>query len=125
MKRLRWLPLLALASCGGHQQSVIDSAGTQSGRIETLWWFLLWLLGAIFVSVMAMLLLALRRTHRGIEQEPLEQTHEPSAATEQKLVRNVSGASARRCVVLLALDCSERRDRKGSLEPAGRPAMGW
>ena len=44
---------LVLAACGGHQQSALDAAGPQAGQIESLWWFFLWLLGAIFVIVVA------------------------------------------------------------------------
>lgn len=102
MKRLL-LAAILLAGCGGPQQSVVDSAGPLSGKIETLWWFFLWLLGAIFVLVIAFLLMALTRRHRGIEQEPLEATHRPSEVTEHRLTRAVTGASAGTVVILFGL----------------------
>jgi cytochrome c oxidase subunit 2 len=103
MKRLLWPVALLLAGCGGPQQSALNSAGAQAGRIETLWWFFLWLLAAIFVIVMAVLLLALARRRRGIEQEPLEATHRPSANTERKLTRSVTAATIISVVILLGL----------------------
>lgn len=101
-----WILAAALASltaCGGAQQSAVDPAGTQSAKIALLWWFLLALLGLIFVAVLAVLFLALMRRHRGIEQEPLEQIHAPSGETEKKLQRNVTAASVASVLVLLAL----------------------
>ena len=55
--------LMLLSGCGGHQQSVIDPAGSQAGLIVQLWWFFLWLLGVIFVLVVAVMLWALTRRH--------------------------------------------------------------
>ena len=73
------------------QQSVIDAAGPQAAHIEHLWWWFFGILTPIFVIVMASLLWALTRRHRGIEQEPLEHVHIPSGETEQKLTRTVGG----------------------------------
>ncbi len=95
--------LVALTGCAGHQQSALDSAGLQSERIETLWWFFSWVLGAIFLSVMVFTLLVLVRRHRGIEQEPLEARHLPSEATESKLTRVVAGATIGTVVILFVL----------------------
>ncbi len=103
MKLLLSIAALLLTGCAGAQQSVVDAAGKQSGRIETLWWFFLWLLGAIFVAVVAALLMTLTRRHRGIEQEPLEPTHRPSEATEHTLTRNVTMATVASVVILLGL----------------------
>ncbi len=97
------LPALMLWGCAGHQQSVVDAAGPQSGRIEMLWWFLFWLLGAIFVIVIGVLLWALTRRHRGFEQEPLEETHAPSEETERRLARTVGAASIVMVLILIAL----------------------
>src|SRR5438445_622568 len=76
------------------QQSVLDPAAVQAQRIATLWWFFFGLLTLIFVMVIALLLRAVARRTRGIEQEPLETIHLPSAATEQKLSRTVTWATA-------------------------------
>jgi heme/copper-type cytochrome/quinol oxidase subunit 2 len=43
---------LCLATCAGHQQSAVDAAGPQAGRIEGLWWFFFWILLAIFIIVL-------------------------------------------------------------------------
>jgi cytochrome c oxidase subunit 2 len=94
---------IALTSCAGHRQSVIDPAGPQSGRIDTLWWSFFWLLGIIFLAVMVILLFTLTRGHRGFQQEPLETRHKPSAQTESRLRRIVTGAAIASIVVLLVL----------------------
>jgi len=94
---------LFFQACAGHQQSAVDSAGPQAGRIETLWWFLFALLGLIFLIVMLVMFWALMRRHRGIEQEPLETTHEPSEATERKLGRSVWGATIITTVILFVI----------------------
>src|SRR3982750_2866677 len=103
MKRLL-LPLaLFLTGCGGHQQSILDPAGTQAGRIAQLWWFFFWLLAVIFVLVIGVMLVALTRKHRGIQQEALETTHKPSEATEGRMTRVVGGATALTVIILLGL----------------------
>jgi cytochrome c oxidase subunit 2 len=102
MKRM--LSALALAmTCAGQQQSVLTPAGTQSDRIAVLWWGFFWLLATIFVIVMGVMLVALTRKHRGIEQEPLETTHKPSEATESRLKRAVTAATAATVIILLGL----------------------
>lgn len=100
------LPAVALSllvSCAGHQQSAVDPAGPQSGRIDTLWWSFFWLLGVIFVIVMVVLLLTLTRRHRGIEQEPLENTHRPSEQTDLRMRRIVTGATIVTILTLFVL----------------------
>ncbi|MBV8831025.1 MAG: cytochrome c oxidase subunit II [Acidobacteriaceae bacterium] len=97
------LALSALAGCAGHQQSAIDPAGPQAGKIDTLWWSFFWLLGIIFIIVMVVTLLTLTRRHRGIEQEPLEGTHQPSEETDSRLRRVVTGATVITIVILFVL----------------------
>ena len=102
------VPLVAIAlsllvSCAGHQQSAVDPAGPQSGRIDTLWWSFFWLLGVIFVIVMVVLLLTLTRRHRGIEQEPLDNTHRPSEQTDLRMRRIVTGATIVTILTLFVL----------------------
>jgi cytochrome c oxidase subunit II len=100
------LPAVALSllvSCAGHQQSAVDPAGPQSGRIDTLWWSFFWLLGIIFIIVMVVLLLTLTRRHRGIEQEPLENTHRPSEQTDLRMRRIVTGATIITILTLFVL----------------------
>jgi cytochrome c oxidase subunit 2 len=92
-----------LTSCAGHQQSAVDPAGPQSGHINTLWWAFFWLLGTIFIVVMALTLITITRRHRGFEQEPLERTHRPSENTESGLRRAVTGATIATIVILFVL----------------------
>jgi cytochrome c oxidase subunit II len=118
------LATLALAACAGHQQSAVDPAGPQAGRIANLWWFFFWVLIAIFGIVMALTLWTLARRHRGIEQEPLERKHKPSEATESRLTRVVAGATIATVLILFVLlissvttgkSISELRDKQHGL----------
>src|SRR5256885_15962759 len=84
-------------------QSALDPAGQQASHIATLWWGMFALLTAIFVIVVAAALWALTRRHRGIEQEPLERTHIPSAQTEARLTRIVGGATIVTVAIIFAL----------------------
>src|SRR5579884_3550114 len=77
--------LFICTSCAGHQQSAIDPAGPQSGRVATLWWFFFWLLGVIFILVLLVMLRTLMPGHRTAEEtEPLE-NHQRSEARETRL----------------------------------------
>ena len=89
-----------LTGCATTQQSSIDPAGIQAARIASLMKFFFVLLSVIFVIVIATTLWTLRRRHRGIEQEALEQTHRPSDATEHRL-RNFTLAATLVTVVIL------------------------
>jgi cytochrome c oxidase subunit II len=94
---------LLLTSCIYNRQSVIDPAGPQSGRIDTLWWSFFWLLGTIFIVVMILTVMTLGRRHRGFEQEPLERTHKPSEQTDSSLRRVIAGATITTIVILFVL----------------------
>ncbi len=95
--------VFALTSCAGHQQSAVDPAGPQSGRIAGLWWFFFWLLGAIFIIVMALTLWTLTRRHPRVAQEPLETSHKPSSQTETRLHHVVTGATIVTVIILFVL----------------------
>jgi cytochrome c oxidase subunit 2 len=95
--------LITTALCAADQQSIVDPAGPQSGKIAILWWVFFWLSTAIFVTVMALTLWSLTRRHRGIEQEPLETRHVPSDETERRMTRVVAGATIATVVILFIL----------------------
>jgi cytochrome c oxidase subunit II len=101
MKRLGWtfaVPALALA-----QQSAFHTGGHDARHIGILGAFFVGLLSAIFLIVIALTLITVIRRHRGIEQEPLEASHRPSARTEQRLTTTVSWATGISVVILFAL----------------------
>lgn len=55
---------LAMASCGG-QQSVVDAAGVQAERLESLWWLFFYVTLGVYVVVMAVVIAAfIRRASR-------------------------------------------------------------
>ncbi len=105
MRRLAGLVSIAvtllLAGCATSQQSAIDSAGPQAGKIEGLWWFFLILLGAIFVVVMGVLVRALVRRPPGLEE--IERTHIPSGGIEARMVRGVTAATIATIIILLVI----------------------
>jgi cytochrome c oxidase subunit 2 len=94
---------LVLTGCAGHQQSAIDPAGPQAGRIAGLLWLFVSLLTVIFIIVLVLTLWTLTRRYRGMEQEPLEITHLPSPQTENKLTRVVGGATIATVLILFFL----------------------
>ncbi len=98
-----WLLVFVAAARAATQQSAVDAAGPQAGRIETLFWFFVALLGAIFVIVMSFTLWTLVRRPAPIDQESLDRTHQPSAETEERLTRVVVAAGGVMLVILLAL----------------------
>ena len=98
---LSLLALVAVVGRAASQQSVIDAAGPQAGRIETLWWFLLALLGAIFITVIAVTFWAVMRNPRGLEQ--IDRTHVPSGDTESRLTRTVTAAGVATVLILLLI----------------------
>lgn len=85
------------------QQNSLDPAAHQASVIAKLNWPFLWLLGSIFVLVIGSVAVALLRGHQGIQQEPLEVTHQPSAETESKLKSRVIALTVATVVILLGL----------------------
>lgn len=100
---LQAAPLLFLVACGAPHQSALNAAGPQAGRIAGLFWFFTILLAIVFASVIGLLLWTMTRRRRGIEQEPLEHIHAPSAATEAKLTRTVIAATVTTTLILIGL----------------------
>jgi cytochrome c oxidase subunit II len=92
------LCLAVLSSCGGHQQSAIDPAGPQAGKIAALWWVFFWLLAVIFVIVMAVMLATLRRRPHALEDEDKDPQR-----TESGLKRTVAAATVVTILLLFAL----------------------
>lgn len=82
---------------------MLDSAGPQAARIESLWWGFSVVLTLIFVIVVGLMLWALSRRHRGIEQEPLERVHIPSGSTERQLTKTVAAGVLATVVILFGL----------------------
>ncbi|MBV9505756.1 MAG: hypothetical protein JO323_12205, partial [Acidobacteriia bacterium] len=105
MRRLAGIALSScwLAGCAGVQQSAVDAAGPGAGKIQWLFWFFLYLLGAIFVAVIALTVGALARRPRDTDQESLQRFHLPAGATEKRVTRNVAVATGGTVVILLGL----------------------
>ena len=86
-----------LASCGG-RQSAIDSAGLQADRLESLWWLFFWVLGSIYVIVMAVLITAVLRRRRSHSETAPETNPEP--ARERRMGNTIKGAVLLSAVIL-------------------------
>jgi cytochrome c oxidase subunit II len=75
-------------------QSVLDAAGIQAERIETLWWVMLAVTSTVTVVVLAVLGWSVRRARR---QEP------QSPAGDRQLLRYVAGGTIATVVILFGL----------------------
>jgi cytochrome c oxidase subunit 2 len=78
--------------------SALDPAGPQAERIGDLWWLMLWVTTAVFVLVMAALLIAIFRRGHGPE-EPGQIPPE----SRRRITRVVAGAVGVTVIVLFAL----------------------
>src|SRR5689334_9692436 len=72
MKRVVPVPLVIattlLTGCSGNQ-AILNAGGPQSGRIENLFWFFIWIAIIVYVLVCAFLFIALLRRRRERVQE--------------------------------------------------------
>jgi cytochrome c oxidase subunit II len=66
---LRALPLIFLSACSANAPSILEPAGPAATRVEGLWWFLFWISVVVFLVVLALMLLAVRR--RGRIEDPI------------------------------------------------------
>lgn len=105
MSKRAWLAATTvfLTGCAGHQQSALDSVGPESLRTERLFWFFAIVSAIVFVLVIGSMLGAIQRRSKGIEQEPLETLHAPSAATEKRLAKWVGAAVTATVLTVLLL----------------------
>jgi cytochrome c oxidase subunit 2 len=102
-------------------QSMWDTSGLNAAHTRELAILFGLLLGAIFLIVLGIALLSLRRRHRGIQQEPLEGSHHPSTSTEARLRAVVSIATGITILILFGLtivSVSVGRNVSASVAPA-------
>lgn len=91
---------LAMSACNG-PQNALDSAGVQSGRIESLWWIFFWVTASVYVVVIAVLLVAIIRRKRAAEKS--EPETQPDPARERSAGNIVKGAVVISAITLFAL----------------------
>jgi cytochrome c oxidase subunit 2 len=84
-------------------QSMWHASGSNAAHIRELAVSFGLLLSVIFVIVVGLALLSIGRRHRGIQQEPLEASHQPSARTESRLRSVVGIATGLTVLILLGL----------------------
>ena len=89
-----------LAACGG-SQNALDSAGVQSGRIESLWWIFFWITAVIYLIVMAVLAVAIFRRKKADEKTAPET--KPDAVREQWTANIIKGAVGVSVIILFTL----------------------
>ena len=103
-------------------QSMWHASGSNAGHIRELAVLFGILLSTIFVIVVGLALLSIGRRHRGIQQEPLEGSHLPSARTETRL-RTVVGVATGLTVLILfgltVVSVSVGRIVSASIAPTG------
>jgi cytochrome c oxidase subunit 2 len=91
---------LVLSACGG-PQNALDSAGVQSGRIESLWWIFFWVTAVVYFVVITVLLVAILRRKRANESNTPET--KPDASRERKASNIVKGAVVISAITLFTL----------------------
>jgi cytochrome c oxidase subunit 2 len=79
------------------------AAGSNAAQIRELAVMFSFLLGAIFLIVIGIAILSVRRRHRGIQQEPLEGSHQLSPGTEARLRAVVGIATGLTILIVLGL----------------------
>ena len=97
---IAFLVSLALSACSG-PQNALDSAGVQSGRIESLWWIFFWVTAVVYVVVIAVLLVAIFRRKRANENNAPETRPDP--ARERTAGNIVKGAVVVSAITLFTL----------------------
>jgi cytochrome c oxidase subunit II len=75
-------------------QSVLDAAGIQAARIETLWWVMFWVTLVVTLITFGVLGFAVRRAAR---------RREPDTSSDRRLVRHVAAATIATVVILFGL----------------------
>lgn len=113
-----WWIVFAISRCAFGQQSALQPAGEYATRIRELGSLFFWLLGAIFVAVLVVMLTAIARRHRGIDQEPVEGRHHASPETEQTLTRIVGAATIVTVAILFGLVIVSVATGKATSPPA-------
>jgi cytochrome c oxidase subunit 2 len=92
--------VLVSSGCRG-AQSALDPAGVQSARLENLWWIFFSITAAVYVLVMAVLVIALVRRRTG--DAATAPDTKPDAAREKRIGNTIKGAIALTTVVLFVL----------------------
>src|SRR3954471_6947846 len=80
--------LLLLAGCGG-AQSMLDPAGDQAARTQTLWRLMLWVCGFMYLLVLAFVAAAIWKARRQLTGPPLVEGRQSSH--ERRLLGALSG----------------------------------
>ncbi len=75
-------------------QSILDAAGIQAARIETLWWVMFWVTLVVTLITFAVLGFAVSRAAR---------RRGPDTSSDQRLVRHVAAATIATVVILFGL----------------------
>jgi cytochrome c oxidase subunit 2 len=94
---------LFLSGCAG-EQSALDPAGPQAGRIGGLWWLMFYTLSAVFLVVMCFVVAAAFRP-RGASRNETSTTPDlkPEPVREQRMSRTITVGIALTIVILFVL----------------------
>jgi cytochrome c oxidase subunit 2 len=104
-------------------QSILDSAGPQAGRIESLWWVFFWVSTVVFVLVMIALVMAVVRSwRRGGER--LDPLLDPPHERERRMAKTVGGAAAATILILFGLLVASVSTGRAVLSPPPPEALG-
>src|ERR1043165_9440299 len=94
---------LFLSGCAG-EQSALDPAGPQSGRIGGLWWLMFYTLTAVFLVVMCFLLAAAFRP-RSADRNETSNTPDlkPDPVRERRMSRTITVGISLTILILFVL----------------------
>jgi cytochrome c oxidase subunit 2 len=111
-----------LSSCDlSPKQSALHSAGIQADRLQNLWWMFFYVTAAVYVIVMAVLLVAIFRTRKVTEETAPE--IKPDEQRERRAANVVKGAVAVTLIALFVLMVTSFRAGRAiySLQSAPNP----
>jgi cytochrome c oxidase subunit 2 len=90
-----------LTACGHGDQSALDSAGIQSGRLNSLWWLFFFITATVYVIVMLLLVAAYLRVPRAASKS--EPDIDPNRARDRRVSNVIKGAVAVTVLTVFAL----------------------
>lgn len=122
LKLFSLLPILVLSGCRG-SQSALDAGGVQSARLENLWWIFFAVCAAVYLIVMAVLLVAFYRAKKVGAGEDTPPETAPDAEREKRAGNVVKAAVVVTIIALFALMLTSFRTGRSvnSLSQAPEP----
>src|SRR5689334_523017 len=101
LQRMLAVASIFLTACGHGDQSAMNSAGIQAGRLSSLWWLFFFITAAVYVIVMLLLIVAYFRVPRAASVS--EPDIDPDEARDKRVSNIVKGAVAITAITIFVL----------------------